>query len=320
VARRREPLSFEVMGVKSIKGSAGESQTLVDRPTRRVAGILGFLQKGEVSVIFQQQPFETATGASPLDLWRDGERARQGLAPVGSATARDLNPSTAAAVEEVKRRSTYKQAYESVADYQFQLVPIDLLLTPQWYADVEYIDEIVQSLKPGMSEEQQLQFAMTEGKITEPIVLGNVVSFTSPRRDLHTSPIPTIRETAEGDFEISLKAGSRPNYVQVAEVAEIGGRLLLTNGVHKVCALYKAGYRECVCLFRKVQTVRDAGFDTNSSTLFSQYTSARPPLVIDLLDVKLASELRMRPLYQVLQVSINVGTTFVPALPDRMNA
>lgn len=286
----------------------------VSKPTRRVAALLGFLQKAEVTNIFQQQPFDTGNGISPFDLWRKGDKARQGLPPVRKGTTRDLPSSVKPLIEDVKNRLTYKQAYETVADYQFQIVPIEALLAPQWYADLEYIDEISVGLKKGMNEEELLRFAMTEGKVTEPIVQGNAVAFTSPRRDLNVVPIPRVRETPEGDFEISVRAGSRPNYVQVAEVAEFGGRLLLANGVHKVCALYRLGYKECVCLLRKVPTLRDAGFDPNSLGLFAHYQSPRPPLVIDFLNPNLASELRMRPMYQVLQIAINAGLTSVPAL------
>lgn len=286
----------------------------VSKPTRRVAALLGFLQKGEVTNIFQQQPFDTANGISPFDLWRKGEKARQSLPPLRRGPIRDLPSSANSLIEEVKNRLTYKQAYESIADYQFQMVSIETLLAPQWYADLEYIDEISIGLKKGMSGEELLLFAMTEGKVTEPIVLGNAVAFTSPRRDLNVIPIPRVRETAEGDFEISVRAGSRPNYVQVVEIAEFGGRLLLANGVHKVCALYRLGYKDCVCLLRKVPTLRDAGFDPNSLGLFAHYQAPRPPLVIDFLNPNLASELRMRPMYQVLQIAINAAMTSVPAL------
>src|SRR3989442_12447346 len=107
-----------------------------------------------------------------------------------------------------------------------------------------------------MSLEEQLLFVMSEGKITEPIVNGPQVVFTSPRRDLHADQIPEVREIEGGEFEIVVRAASRPNYVQVVK---LGNRLILTNGVHKVCALYRAGLREVPCLMRTVQTFEQIG-------------------------------------------------------------
>jgi hypothetical protein len=59
-------------------------------------------------------------------------------------------------VEQIKNRKTYKKHYEAVADYAFVLAPIDLLIAPQWYADLDYIDELAGGLKKEMSDEEQL--------------------------------------------------------------------------------------------------------------------------------------------------------------------
>src|SRR5437879_3235568 len=162
-----------------------------------------------------------------------------------------------------------------------------------------------------MTLNDKLRFAMSEGKITQPIVTGNVVHFTSPRRDLFASPIPFVRETSEGEFEVVVKTGSRPNYIQVTQ---IGDKLFLNNGVHKVCALYKRGYKDCACILRTANRLEEIGLNPQSSRIFSFFASTRPPLVIDFLS-ETAAVIHMRPMYQILQVQVQSGTLFTPALP-----
>src|SRR5207245_4771704 len=101
-----------------------------------------------------------------------------------------------------------KEHYETLADFAFVLVEIESLLSPQWFADLDYIDEIAAQTPEAMTLNDKLRFAMSEGKITQPIVTGNVVHFTSPRRDLFASPIPFVRETSHVLFDVTVERES----------------------------------------------------------------------------------------------------------------
>ena len=297
------------------QGAPGADQSRVARPTRRVGALLGFLLKAEADAIFQQQPFETTGGQDPSDLWRTFDTQRQRLAAIAQAQVAELPDELAGVVDEIKKRQTYKKHYEAVADYSFVLAPIESLLAPQWYADLDYIDELAAGLSENMTDEEHLRFAMSEGRITEPIVTGNQVVFTSPRRDLHADQFPKVREVGEGDFEIVVRASSRPNYIQVAQIAN---RLVLINGVHKVCSLYARGVTHCPVLLRTAHNLEEGGMNPRSTSLFRQpiFEGPRPALVTDFLNPQTAVPLVMRSMYQVLQVVVNVGTLSVPALPD----
>ncbi|HEV1993687.1 MAG TPA: hypothetical protein VGR03_05100 [Candidatus Acidoferrum sp.] len=247
-------------------------------------------------------------------MWRQYESGRAKLSALEPGLLEALPGSLTGLIGAIKERQTYKRYYEAVADYSFMAVPIASLVAPQWGADLDFVDEIVSASSKDMNIEQQLLFAMSEGKITEPIVTGNQVWFTSPRRDLFAHPVPTVREIGEGEFEIVIRAASRPNYIQVAAVEN---RLLLTNGVHKVCALHKMGYTHCVCVFRRANDLTEAGIDQRQTTLFRDavFKSMRPALVTDFLEPLAAAPLKMRAMYQVLQIAFSVGTITVPALP-----
>jgi len=308
-----EPGKMAVNEAKTTVRLGPQDRTV--RPTRRVAALLGFLLKAEVDAIFQQQPFETLDGADPLELWRQFNNNRLQLTPLITHEVETLPDSLDSVIDEIKNRKTYMEHYEAAAEYSFVSASIESLLAPQWFADLDYIDEVKGKLTKDMSPEDLLRFAMSEGKITEPIVTGKQVVFTSPRRDLYADPIPTVREINGGEFEIVVRAASRPNYVQVVRIGE---SLLLSNGVHKVCALHQMGYTETPCVYRKAHNLAEAGINLQSTSLFRDpiFKSQRPAIVTDFLNPQIGVPLRMRSMYQILQVSVGVGTHSVPALPE----
>ena len=159
----------------------------ISKPVRRVAALLGFLWKPEVDAHFKQEPFETIDGANHLDLWTEFDSKRAALPALATKTPAALPATASATIEEVKSRATYKEHYEALANFEFVSVDIETLLSPQWFADLDYIDEIAAKIPNAMSTEDMLRFSMSEGKITQPIVTGSTVHFTSPRRDLRSA-------------------------------------------------------------------------------------------------------------------------------------
>jgi hypothetical protein len=306
-------ISSDLPAAHGVKGKPTlASQTI--KPSRRAAALLGFLAKGEVHAIFEQLPFQPANPAdSPLDLWRKSNEGRSHLhTPL--ATQPDTLPDEAASVvEAIKKRATYKRSYESVADYHFGVVPASALLAPQWFVDLDYVDELAARVKVGMHVTSLIDFTMSEGMITQPIVTHNQVLFTSPRRDLCLDGIPDVRDVGGGELELVLRAFSRPNYVQVAV---LDGKLLLVNGVHKVLALHARGYNSIPCIWRRAHNLMEAGFDPRSTSLFADQTfnSPRPAMVLDFLNDLIAVPLIMRSQYQVLRVSINAEMFQTPAV------
>src|SRR5712691_4797150 len=137
---------------------------------RRIGGLLGFLAKAEVDAVFKQQPFKTASGEDPADLWRRFDQARAQLAPVPQGQLEPLAQDLAGAEKSIRHRNTYKEYYEAVADYSFGTAPIASLLAPQWFADLDYVDELAAKLSSGLSPDEQLRFALSEGRIHQPII------------------------------------------------------------------------------------------------------------------------------------------------------
>lgn len=283
------------------------------KPTRRFAALLGFLLKAEVDAIFKQQPFEPSTAVTdPTLLWRASCEAIRALPATPQGVIEPLDEEKPV-ISEIKSRRTFREYYEAIADYHFCLAPVEALLSPQWNADLDYVDELAQTVSPDATLDDLLRVAMPESTITEPMIAGNQVIFSSPRRDLHADQVPKVREVQPGEFEISVRASSRPNYIQVASV---GQRLLLTNGVHKVCALFKRGYKRVPCVFRVAGNIQEAGLNPQLTSMFRPdlLNSARPAQVVDFLNDAVAVPLKMRSLYQVLKVGVGVELSAVPAV------
>ncbi len=283
------------------------------RPTRRISALLGFLLKAEVDAIFKQQPFEPADPtADPAILWRASCQGTQSVASMPPGSIEPIDEHHPAVVA-IKSRRTYHDHYEAVADYHFGLAPIEALLTPQCFADLDYIDELAAMIPPGKSLGEQLGFAMPETTIAEPIVAGNQIFFSSPRRDLHADPIPRVRETNPGEFEISVRATSRPNYIQVAVMRD---RLFLVNGVHKVCALHKHGLTRVPCIYRSASRLEEAGFNPLLTSLFRPdlFDGPRPARVLDFLNNNIAVPLKIRSMYQVLRIVVIVEPFTIPSV------
>jgi hypothetical protein len=283
---------------------------------RRVSALVGFLQQGEIDPLFRQNPWRTASGEDPLDVWRrfDAQRAQLAPVPPGQLVA----PPTALhrPIDAITHRQSFIEFYARQAAYRIASAPIESLLAPQLHADLDYIDEISKRLSDRGSQEAQLEFAFPEGRLDDPIVSGGSVVFASPRVDLAGDLTPRVQRLANGEFTISVRVISRPNYIQVVE---IGNQLLLGNGVHKVCALYRAGFTHCYCAVKQAPNLNAPGLPQQLLALPMLqppvFQGQRPAAVTDYLRPETGAPLLLRATNQVLQVHIQPVMMSVPALP-----
>jgi hypothetical protein len=282
------------------------------RPTRRHLALLGFLLKGELDAILSQTSFELPDASvDPSEAWRQASEARRRLPPLPAAELMPLPPELQDAAARVRERPAFRRYYERVAEYEFGLAPIGLLLTPQFAADADYVDEIAISLGDDLSLDRVFDFSMPSGRLTPPIVMGNAVIFSSSRLDLFASPVPQVVPSDSGGSTIKIEAESRPNLVQVAV---LGQRLVLTNGVHKALALRKRGLDAIPCVWRHVGSADELGLPQANLDMFRPHVlgGERPALLADFTNAEVALELVQPATNQVLRVVVNVETMSVP--------
>src|SRR2546426_7174155 len=163
---------------------------------------------------------------------------------------------------EVQAREVFAKYYASQAEYEFAIVPIDSLLSPQVYADVQYVDELAATLPKTPDASADFSFAFPVPTITEPMISGQSVVFSSYGANVTANAVPSVTRRTDGTYDIVVRATSRPNYVQVARYDT---RLVLINGVHKVLALRTAGRTVAACLLRSVQRREELGLVQNLS-------------------------------------------------------
>jgi hypothetical protein len=282
---------------------------------RRFLGLLGFLTKAEVDAIFTQIPITTTSPTLlPAELWKQCQQHVSSASPLNSdaATILVVPEEAVPVVEQIKLRQSYKRWYEAVSEYTFAIVPFDQLLSPQWEADLDYVDEMTSRAPQPGDWSAAFTFAMQEGSIGEPVVNQNQVIFSSHRRDLFCNQIPEVRAVEAGVYEIVARAQSRPNYIQVAR---FGGRIVLMNGVHKALAMKQAGFNEIPCVLREAGSHPELGLNPVTSFLRQEYLlSSRPALVADFFSEDLAAPLLMRAMDQALRVIVVVEPMTIPAL------
>lgn len=278
-------------------------------PTRRLALLLAFLARPEVEAILSQTPIRLADQVTISQAVATSAAARAAARPYRRESPANLPTSLRERAAEVRSRTTFQRHYETQADFEFVRVPINSLLTPQWNADLDYVDSIAATLPAQEDPIADFDFAFPQNTPPEPIINGNVAIFTSSAPNISVRQVPVIRRSGE-DLEIIARAEGRPNYVMAAELA---GKLILENGVHHVLALARRGRSHVAAVLKHVQRREELAVNQQSS-LFAPGTyfdSTRPPLVIDFLG-PLAVPAVSRAVLTVYRVAIQVEQIQVP--------
>jgi hypothetical protein len=215
-------------------------------------------------------------------------------------------------LEVLRGRQTFRDTYGVSGSYKFGMAPIASLITPQFDVDLDYVEELSRQFRNDLGVISLFGYAFGDGELRDPLVRANEVYFTSHRRDLHCYTTPIVRRGATGDYEISVRAVSRPNYVQVAVLDN--ERVVLTNGVHRALAFLTAGESHIPCLWRRVADPKELGLDQSGTYLFTQLLSngPRPALVQDFFNPSIAAPLMLRSMDLVMRISIGADVFTIP--------
>jgi len=272
---------------------------------RQFAWLVPYLQKAEIDAVLSQNPFRIVDHR-PLDqVVHDARQAATGLRPYVMQPVQALSAELQAAADSVRARDVFRREYDAKFDAEFGMVALDSLIAPQPLADLDYVETLMDQLPAAPDLLQDFHFAFPEEPIPEPVVVGNTVTFASHAPNIYVAPVPTYRRVS-GGYEIVVRAESRPNYLFVAELAGVGGRLILVNGVHHVLAMIKAGRKQAPAVVRRAIMVQELGIPP--TTLLGQISAARPPLVKDFFSpcavsvVKRATAVATQVLFQTNQL------------------
>jgi hypothetical protein len=247
---------------------------------REFRWLMPFLHPAEIDATLNQNPIRLVDARPANQVLAETRQRQGGLAPYMVEAVRPLLASHADAMDAVRRREVFEREYASKCDASFGLVPLRALLAPQPLADMEYVAELQSNLSAEPNEAADFAFSFPEGTIPEPAVIANTVMFSTPSPSVYVSPVPMYRRMA-GGYEVIARVEPRPNYLFVAKIAALGGRLMLINGVHHVLALLSSGRGYAPAIVRNAMVVEELGLPQTS--LLTQVGASRPALVRDFL-------------------------------------
>jgi hypothetical protein len=288
----------------------------VTQSTHTIAALIGFQSQLEACVVLNS---ENIVGLpSSLEeiykLWNEAHR--QSKKPpkhrgnCGLPTTRSLPPQLQQYEQDVKSRPTFKRHYPDQALYRVTLVPVCHLITPQWYADLDYIAAIRRNIpQPGDLEEALELVFKEEDAIAAPSIAtqGNIsiATFQRPARNLLVG-LPEIDSTNSHKTKVVWPVETRANYLQVCEIE---GQFVIVNGIHRSAAFLAAGWDYIPCLLRKAKGLYEVFQLGTLGVLHEPQKLQYPPYICSLFDSAVAPRFQQVDVDQQLQIVSQWATT-----------
>jgi hypothetical protein len=286
------------------------------RPPRleTIGTLLGWLPAAQAARLIEQ---EHIVDVPPRpDLYALSERTAEYCEQLPPPTPRAGAPATIALVpdveDELMQRPTFVAEYAPYGDYRVCLVPAHLLITPQWYINLDFVENLRRRAPQVGDLHGAIRFAFTEGVELDDFWLSNSAlaistSSVGQPRVHHVAG----RRISPHEVEVVVRVKSRPNYL---EVAKIGSRFIMVNGIHRAAALMQAGFDRVPCLLSQYETLAEV-IPPGSLGMIPQERllgDDRPPYVADYFDPQAAPRFRQRSVYTLVRITPQVDIMHVP--------
>jgi hypothetical protein len=282
--------------------------------TETIGALLGWLPLQQTLQLLEQ---EHILDVPPLpDLYEICERTAEYCEQLPPPTPRPGAPTTIALMPDVEaelmRRPTYLREYAPEAQYRVCLVPVHLLITPQWYLNLDFVESLRQRAPRPDDLQGALAFAFSEGVELDDFW------YTNGALAISTSSVgqPRInrvegRRISPHEIEVVVRVQSRPNYL---EVSKVGSRLIVVNGIHRAAAMAQAGFDRIPCLLSQVSALSEilpGGLGMIPEPQLMQHE--RPPYITDYFDPQAAPRFQQRSVSVVARITPQADISFVPA-------
>jgi hypothetical protein len=283
-------------------------------PERTGFALLHWIDPQEDRPLFYSHPITMPPDVNGFVALCKAARARA-LGPVALAGIQGNRPLP---VQLAAKEAAVRQTEQFRSDYEqwgvsFASVPLADLITPQWWVDLEYVNDLVAAVPAAGDDNALFDFCFATGRLGPPMLVGmNGVVIKSGRRDLGTISPLRIEAVAPDKVTFGFDALPRANWVWLNVIK--GGEMVILNGVHHLLALMRAGRNRAYCLLRQGLVEQVLDFQTPGIFKPQHLTARRPPLLRDYLDAKVADSVRVRAVDQfmrfVVQSPPEIG--FVP--------
>jgi hypothetical protein len=255
-----------------------------------------------------------STRMTQLGQQEAGEPDRVGIAEPPSEVAPRL--------QEIAEDPLFQKTFSSVPT-AFKIVEIDRLVAPQRDVNLDYVEDLRRRV-PGRTVTDLLEFCVEpHGTAPEWNTLqtsGNQFVFTSKSLDLRF--LGGFRKPLGADDVAVAHMGGQPAEVIALlvgfgaasiNVLQVGPRLVLNNGFHRVIAMRMEGITHIPAAVQHIArpTIE---FPEHVLGLSRSYLleDPRPVLIRDFFDASLTLELRLIPRRKTLKVSWGVEDSIIP--------
>jgi hypothetical protein len=287
-------------------------------PERKGQALLGWIAEPDVRSLYYAAPL---TSPATIDEFIAAWMTRRGTRPSAPAVVpgtqvSPLPDALSGPADTLVTTDQFRTHYLPFGA-QFAVVRLSELITPQWWADFQYIEELTARVPAVDDLEGLFSFSFTEAELAPPALIGgNAAAFSSARRDL--AGISTLRVARRSPTKVTLEfdVTPRPNWVWIAAIAGMP-RPLILNGVHHLLALYRAGRQEAYALVRPVQSLQELSAMLNNFQdpgMFKpdQLLAPSPPLLRHYLDAAIAYPVNQRAMDQYLRTVVQADGGFIP--------
>jgi hypothetical protein len=207
----------------------------------------------------------------------------------------------------------------------FGVVEVDKLVAPQREVNLDYVDRLVSSYPKSPTFHDLLDICVSPKRKMDPIqhleIAPNTHVFSSPNSDIRFLGAFVKQLTVE-DLEYA-EFGGLPATAVIAfvgyggapvNVFQVGRRIILNNGLHRVYALRSLGVTEIPVV---IQHIRDPQLELPEviAGLPREYllNVPRPALVKDFFEPDFTITLKVRERIKIVMVSIAVNQHEVPS-------
>jgi hypothetical protein len=287
--------------------------------------LYAFAPQFEVQKYVRTQGIPTEVARLPriLGAWRAVQPAVQALQALeyGTADAIKILDAPGEANEQLSAIAADELFRSSFGTHAtgFAYVEIDNLVAAQRAVNVAYVNRLADELGTKPSLRDLVDFCVSPRKTTEPIqhleLADNVHSFSSPNADLRYLGAFRKEVTTE-DLKYAV-AGGMPVAAIIGFVGygassinafQVGSRLFLNNGFHRVCALRKVGVTMAPIVLQRVQNAQ-LEFPSMIAGIPREYllSTSRPALVKDFFNPDFTTTIKTKARIKMVVLNLGVG-------------
>jgi hypothetical protein len=271
---------------------------------------------------------EHANRAALIDEWRAAndyyqelERSEAGVA--NQIEHSDPGPSLDSLAVEVQRHPRYRQGFDALPT-RIRIVELDRLIAYQKHVSRNFIDRLKRGLPPVPDQAALFRFCLPLDTPDAPVQVRQVGSrryvfrcdSTDFRFQKATLLAPEQMSSCDGYGAVGgivgLVVGFGSNFVNAVQV---GKRLMLNNGYHRVCALRALGIKHAPCIVQTATRVDELAIAVKRELAEQAefyFESARPPLIKDFFDRKIRKVLPVEKSVRQIEVTFEVKDFLVP--------